>query len=168
MNAADPFAMLGLPRRFDLDARALRSAWMQRVAAAHPDASGGAGEAALLNEAQRTLADPLARAAAILELGGAPATDERALPEGFLIEMMELREAADEAAGDPARQQALLGEARARRESGLARIAAAFARGDGAVDADTAHEVRMAMNIVRSFDRMIEQLAREGAGGVSP
>ncbi|MFZ9881011.1 MAG: iron-sulfur cluster co-chaperone HscB C-terminal domain-containing protein, partial [Phycisphaerales bacterium] len=118
MTTEDPFVLLGLERRFDLDARALRAAWMRRIATAHPDAEGGAAEAARLNAAQRELADPLSRAGLLLRLGGAPATDERELPAGFLVEMMELREAADEAEGDAARREALAADARARRGGG--------------------------------------------------
>ncbi|MCE2882830.1 MAG: hypothetical protein LW636_10810 [Planctomycetaceae bacterium] len=164
MTAEDPFALLGLARRFDLDARALRAAWMRRIASAHPDAEGGAAEAARLNEAQRALADPLSRAALLLRLGGAPATDERALPDGFLVEMMELREAADEALGDDARRDALAADARARREAALAEIAEAFAEAPAPLDAVTARRVRVGVNVVRSFDRMLEQLERERGG----
>jgi len=164
MTTEDPFALLGLDRRFDLDARALRAAWMRRIAAAHPDAEGAAAEAARLNEAQRALADPLSRAALLLRLAGAPATDERALPDGFLVEMMELREAADEARGDDVRLDALAAEARARREAALAEIGEAFAAAPTPIDAAAARRVRVGMNVVRSFDRMLEQLERERGG----
>ena len=35
----DPFALLGLPRSFDIDARALQATYLKRSASLHPDRS---------------------------------------------------------------------------------------------------------------------------------
>jgi len=39
--AQNPFDALGLERRFDLDERAIRGAWLRRAAALHPDRADG-------------------------------------------------------------------------------------------------------------------------------
>lgn len=103
----DPFAVLGIEARFDLDPAAVRAAFRDRAAAMHPDrAADPAARATLarasaeLAEAQRVLLDPVRRGEALLaSLGGAaPASP----PSGeFLVEMMEIREGIDAAAGDP-------------------------------------------------------------------
>jgi molecular chaperone HscB len=102
----DPFAILGLPRRYDLDKAALDRRYRDLQQALHPDkyTAAGASERALtlgkameVNEAYRVLRDDQARAEALLSLlGGAADPHEPADPE-LLMEMMELREALSEA-----------------------------------------------------------------------
>ncbi len=64
----DPFEVLGVPPRFDLDPKSIDAAWLRRLRAAHPDRAGGGEEhsevarsAAALNEARAVLRDPLRR-----------------------------------------------------------------------------------------------------------
>lgn len=167
MRPADAFATLGVPARFDISERELRAAWMRRAAGAHPDASGAVDPSAALNEARAICADPIRRALALLELHGAPPVDLRAMPQEFLIEMMELRERADACAGDPAATAELRGEAVARREAALGEIASLLAGAEArSIDETRARRVVGAVNVVRAFDRMIEQLDREQAGGL--
>ncbi len=158
----NPFSALGLEPSFDIDPRRVRAAWMQKAAREHPDVVGVGGQSTCANDALRQLSDPLSRAEALLRVHQAPAVDERTMPEGFLLEMMELRERADEAGRDPDAAAQLLAEASERRNRALARIGDAFrsARG-GALEAGHALEIRSQMNVVRSFDRMLEHLARE-------
>ncbi len=104
----DPFALLGLPRRFALDPKEADTALLRASARWHPDRFALAPEAerlaaedrmAALNEAHRVIADPWSRAEALLRLEGLPletGTDLRSSPE-FLMEMMELKEEAEEA-----------------------------------------------------------------------
>ncbi len=167
MRPSEAFAVLGLEPRFDLTPRDLRAAWMRRAAAAHPDAqsdarSGNEGSldrSARVNDAMRVLSDPIQRAQALLELRGVAPSATRALPHAFLLEMMELRERADAAAGDSVAIAALKAEAAGRREGEIARIARAFSTAsDGSIDAAVVEESILA---VRAFDRMIEQLDRE-------
>lgn len=104
----DPFAVLGLAARFDVDPAAVRAAYRVRAANLHPDRASDAAErvslaraSAELAEAQRILLDPVRRGEAILAAHGGAVTSGP--PSGeFLVEMMELREAIDAAAGDPA------------------------------------------------------------------
>ena len=83
---------MGLARRFDITAAEIRRAYLQRAAAVHPDLAGDdAGEAAAaLNRAKMVLENPERRANALLALLGGPAKEQdKSLPPGFLMEMMD-------------------------------------------------------------------------------
>ncbi len=168
MRPADAFALLGLEPRYEISPRDLRAAWMRRAAAAHPDAEGAVAESARVNDAMRVLSDPIQRAQALLELRGLRLSEGRALPQAFLLEMMELRERADDAAGDLDASAALRAEAIERRAAAIARIGAAFA--DMGSDAASIAVIEESILAVRAFDRMLEQLAREqqGSEGEAP
>lgn len=136
--------------------------WLQKAALHHPDAVGVGAESTCANDAFRQLSDPLQRAEVMLRHTGAPSVDERALPPGFLLEIMELRERADEAHGDHAATSGLVAEATDRRQVALEAIASVFRAARGRpMEAAEALEIRTQLNVVRSFDRMLEQLARE-------
>lgn len=107
---SDDFELFGVPRRFEQDASALDARWRTLLGEAHPDrfVSDGAQAQRLamqwavrINEAHRRLKDPLKRAAYLCELHGSPinAEDNTAMPNGFLVQQMEWREALDEASG---------------------------------------------------------------------
>jgi len=162
MRLSDAFAALGIEPRYGISPRDLRAAWMRRAAIAHPDAAGAVAESARVNDAMRILSDPIQRAQALLELRGLRLSEARALPQAFLLEMMELRERADDAAGDSEAIAALRAEAVERRDAAIARIGAAFAEMEaGAASIAVIEESILA---VRAFDRMLEQLAREEQG----
>ena len=104
----DPFATLGAPRRFDLDLDALEKTHRELSRALHPDkyAQSPAGErrealerAATVNEAWRTLRDPIKRAEALFALGGVKVgeTSEPKASAAFLMDMLEQREALSDA-----------------------------------------------------------------------
>lgn len=104
----DPFALLGVPRRFDLDLGALEKTHRELSRALHPDrfATAGASERraslekmASVNEAWRVVRDPIRRAEALFRLAGAPvgeASEPKPTP-AFLMEVLEEREALAEA-----------------------------------------------------------------------
>ncbi len=104
----DPFATLGVEPRFDLDLAAVEKTHRELSRALHPDryVSAGAserrealGKAVEVNEAWRILRDPIRRAEALLVARGvtiAEGSEPQADPE-FLMEMLEQREALDEA-----------------------------------------------------------------------
>lgn len=81
----DPFAVLGVERRPLLESAHLKTRYFERAAAAHPDASGGDAEAfRTLQDAYRTLDDPVSRLRALFQLcwpdagppgSGSPDTD---------------------------------------------------------------------------------------------
>ena len=165
----DPFRTLGLPYSFRLDAERLRSAHLRLLGALHPDRAGSAtagGEsdiarkAAMVNAAQRTLVDPLARGRALLTvLGGV--THERLSP-AFLAEAMELREALDEAiaANDRKGIASLRSTAVQRRELETEAIAKAFDEAAATSDADRAQALVQAAEGIarlRYVTRLIER-----------
>lgn len=137
----DPFATLGLPATFDLDATEIERRYRDLQRTLHPDrfVSSPAAErrvalsrAVEVNEAYRTLRDDLSRAEALLVLRGrvVPAREEAADP-AFLMEIMERREALSEARTtrdlDAARR--LAAATRAEQDAGRARLSELFGRG---------------------------------------
>jgi molecular chaperone HscB len=102
----DPFATFGVPATFDLELAEIERRYRDLQRTLHPDrfvsAPSSERQAALqkavcVNEAYRTLRDPLSRARALLALRGhVVASDEKADPM-FLMEIMERREALSDA-----------------------------------------------------------------------
>jgi molecular chaperone HscB len=104
----DHFARLGLPAALDLDAAALDKAYFAGQRQWHPDRFVGkpaeqrakaSVEAAGLNDAYRTLKDPLARAVYLAELNGVelPGDGKTIDDPELLMEAMEAREELHEA-----------------------------------------------------------------------
>jgi molecular chaperone HscB len=90
----DPFQVLGLPAKFDLTPASIERAYLTRIALLHPDL-GEVDEraAAALNDAKAELLDEERRAEALLaKLKGPGKSEDKSLPPGFLMEMMEIRE----------------------------------------------------------------------------
>ena len=106
--AADHFALFGLPRVQTLDLESLESSYRAVQSKVHPDKHAHAGDsdrrlamqwATRINEAYRTLKNPLSRAQYVLLLKGVDTATESntAMPPAFLMEQMEWREAVQEA-----------------------------------------------------------------------
>lgn len=100
---ANPFTVLGLPETMDLTDEQIELAALTLSARLHPDAASGDPEAehrlAAVNDARMLLASAESRAILLLQLAGGPsASADRGLPDGFLAEMMDIREQIDEAA----------------------------------------------------------------------
>ncbi len=104
------FDLFGLPPAYALDVQALEQAYHAIQARVHPDRHAASGEAerraslqwtTRVNQAFRTLKDPVARAAYLLELHGVDVAFETntAMPAEFLTRQLELREALEQAAG---------------------------------------------------------------------
>jgi len=102
------FELFGLPPRFRVEAAELERAYRELQRNVHPDRYAGAPDhekrlalqaSARVNEAYRTLKDPVARAEYLLQISGVDATAETdtRLPVDFLMRQLERREAADEA-----------------------------------------------------------------------
>ena len=99
----DPFQLLGAERRFDLDLAVLEKTHRELSRALHPDryAQAGASErravlekAASVNEAWRTVRDPIKRAEALFKLAGIDVGEDhepKSTP-AFLMEVLEQRE----------------------------------------------------------------------------
>jgi len=180
MNIDDPFALLDLPRRFEIDREALQAVYLRKSASLHPDRfadpieqAEAAERAAALNRARAVLIDDERRANALLALLGGPGKEqEKDLPDGFLMEIMEIRQTMEEvlATGDTARRRDFEEWAEGERQALLEKIANLFERAapeDGhpaaaaagsAADPALLREIRIELNALRYIERMIEQL----------
>ena len=121
------FELFGLSPAFGLENEALERSYREIQARVHPDRFAHAGDAerraslqwtTRVNEAYRSLKDPVQRAKHILELHGVDVAFETntAMPPEFLMQQMELREALEEAK-DASRLDALRSELRRSRSS---------------------------------------------------
>jgi molecular chaperone HscB len=138
----DPFAVLGIERRYDIDVDATEKRHRDLSRALHPDrfADAGAAERRLtlakaveVNEAWRIVRDPIARAEALFALAGV-AVGERVEPaptSALLMETMERRESLAEAKAkrDFSAIEHLAGQVVARRREVEEKLRAGFARG---------------------------------------
>lgn len=165
----DPFAILGVPRRFDLDEAELQRRFLAASAATHPDRFTdpieqveAAERAAEINEAYRVLSSPEARADALLRLLGGPAKEEdKSLPPNLLMEMMEVREELEEAqeSGDEATIRRLRDWATQQRAARLAKVADYFRAVTGdSCPKETAKNIRLELNALRYAQRMLDQM----------
>lgn len=166
---ADPFDTLGLKATFDLDAPAIRRAYLARVAAVHPDAAQAAQadaaddarSTAALNDAKRTLEDPERRAIALLaRLGGPTKEQDKSLPTGFLMDVMELREGVEEAmaSGHADVRERVSQDAAARRAAHISRVSAMFSALGTPPSQAALAAIRTELNAWRYTERLIEQL----------
>jgi molecular chaperone HscB len=160
----DYFEILGLPSRYDVTAEELEARYHARSKVLHPDRHAKAEPAvrvknalatAELNQAYRTLRDPVKRGEYLLKRAGIDVADEKRTVSGaFLVEVMELRESLAEArAGrDDAQIAALAVDVRGRRGAAMKQVADGFAR--GALDV-----VASALVALRYFDRFLDEVA---------
>lgn len=104
----DPFATLGVERSFEVDLKAVEKTHRDLSRALHPDKYAGTGaserrealsRAVEVNEAWRIVRDPIRRAETLFELAGIAVgeTNEPKPSGAFLMDMMEQREALDDA-----------------------------------------------------------------------
>ncbi len=165
--AHDAFAVLGLPRLFDVDPRALQQAYLRRSAALHPDRvqdplaqAEAQREAARLNDARAVLADDEQRANLLLSLVGGPAKEQdKSLPDGFLVQMMLVRQEMEAAlaADDAGERQRLEQWAIRQRQAHIDAVRKGFAPGS-TPDLQRLAVIRRELNAWRYIERMIEQL----------
>lgn len=166
----DPFDILGVAARFDLSLGEIERAYLERAAREHPDSKGGqradgqawGGDAmSALNEAREVMRDPERRANALLaRLGGPSAQDVRALPEGYLMEVMETRERIEsilKSGGQDARER-VEREAREARSGHEREAARLFASLGDPPEPELLRQIRVRLNAWRYVERLIEQL----------
>src|ERR1035437_942414 len=107
VSAADYFALFGLPRKLWIEMSALEQKFLRMSWKLHPDnfvnSSEAEREASLrrsseLNDAYRTLRDPVARVAYLLAIEGArqEGEEKQQAPPELLEEVFELNESLDE------------------------------------------------------------------------
>jgi molecular chaperone HscB len=173
IHAGDPFAILGLERRFDLPVPEIAAAYLRTVSRLHPDRARDAVErdemvraSAAAGEARQRLMDESSRAEVLLEHLGARHLMRASPSPAFLMETLELRDAIEEAlaSGDPEARDAasrtvvaLREQARVDLASGLASAMPGQAAGDAAGDASA--RAADAWVRLRYLDRMRARLA---------
>ena len=168
-----PFALLGLPESFALDAAELRRRVLREGRLVHPDyfTQSPASErelaernSARLNRANELLADPFERADWLIAARGAPTESEaRAMPQAFLSEVLEWNELLEEARGAPTapgqreRLESLAQTLAAERARGLQAVAALLEplpeRGSPRLA-----QVRTQLNAIRYVDRALSEI----------
>ena len=131
---ADDFVLFGLSAQFAQERSAIDAAWKLLQAQAHPDKFASQGTSAQrlamqwsvrINEAYQRLKSPIQRAAYLCGLHGLAinAHSNTAMPNDFLMQQMEWREALEEAR-EPQALEALLDEAASWQKAALAKCAA--------------------------------------------
>jgi molecular chaperone HscB len=185
----DHFAVLGVPRAFELDLSVLEARYKDLSRKVHPDrfarSDPRAKKAALqrtvqLNEAWRALKEPVKRAEYLLELGGVKlATDDGGARSGgvaaspaLLMEILELREELGEAreAHDDAKVTRMGEAMRARAAQAMGRVAEGLA---GPRDTAALEAVARELVALRYYQRFLDEVAahddaREHAGAEVP
>lgn len=168
----NPFAILNLPERFDLDPGQIERAYLSALRSAHPDAGGGSvgqsvhnqgadqqRDAATLNAARQILLDHEQRANALLAIVGGPsASENKDLPDGFLMDIMTRRQEIEEAiaqGGDGARSTWETW-ANQERSASIAQVNELFSQ--SAQDKEVLPQIRVVLNAWRYIERLIEQL----------
>ncbi|MBI1191132.1 MAG: DnaJ domain-containing protein [Tepidisphaera sp.] len=161
---ANAFETLGLEARFEVEPSRVERAYLRLVAGLHPDAEGGGDEdeakVAALNRARAVLLNPEKRAHEVLGvIGGTPGVEEKALPPGFLMEMMETREEVEAAlaSGDEGARARWREWARAQRREYVAKVGALFEAARARPD-EPRRELREVLNAWRYIERLAEQL----------
>ena len=155
---------------FSPDLRQLRKEYLQLQAKAHPDVASAGRKShaealsARINEAYKTLQDPLKRAQYLLSQSGIDVEDDSAKLEAesdgeLLMEVMEAREAVDDVE-DEEGLVAIRAENNARIESSVQVLESAFASKDLDTATKEAVKLRYWMNIEESI-----QGWEKGSGG---
>jgi molecular chaperone HscB len=166
------FELFGLAPRYALDVEALERAYREIQSRIHPDRFAHAGDAerrasmqwtTRVNEAYRTLRDPVRRAQHLLELAGVDVGFETntSMPPEFLARQLELRETLEEAgqAKDAARLEALRKALRAEKRTLEAQIGEAIdARGDHALAAGATRKLMFLEKLDVEIDAALEAM----------
>ena len=164
----DHFAILGLPRRYPLEREALEARHREVSRRVHPDrhAQGDARQrllavqaTAALNDAARTLRDPLKRAEYLLQLEGVTIGENDRAPQALLLEMLELRE--ELAAADAARRAELFARMREREAAERQQVADAFRRFEDTADRGLLPEIKARLIELRYIHRYLEEHHQE-------
>ena len=156
----DHFARLGLPAALDLEPASLDKAYFALQRRWHPDRfvarppderARASSEAAALNDAYRTLKDPLSRAVYFAELRGVemPGDGKTIDDPDLLMEAMEAREELQEAAS-PTAVDALAVQAKKQAQAALKELADLFLRDDKPA-------IRKTLLRLRYFDKFAEE-----------
>jgi len=164
MDAPDYFQFFGLEPRFNLDPADLENRFHRLSRQLHPDRFAQAAPAereqslaasANLNDAYRTLRDPIARAEYFLKLQGFEQTKE--VPAELLEEVFELNLALQEhGAGEAARERV-----RSLEREADATLAGLFSAYDASASPATLGQIRAALNRRKYISNLIRQVESE-------
>jgi molecular chaperone HscB len=157
----NPFTVLGLDARFDLDPQVIERAYFEKSKELHPDRFAAAPAAErvavlqrsrALNDAYQIVKRPVARAEELLAQAGVTIGANEQLDPGFLEEILELREelAAARVAGDTALIQRLEAEMIRRRTAAVAELGPLFTTRALA-------EIKRTLILLRYLDRYLEE-----------
>ncbi|MFH0902094.1 MAG: Fe-S protein assembly co-chaperone HscB [Pseudomonadota bacterium] len=171
---ADKLALLGLPRRFAVDAGELDRRFRELSRRLHPDRFVKASPAerlvslqaaTALNDAYRTIKSPVARAEHLLELEGSGLAGNSAPTDpGLLAEMLEVRETLADArrTGGTETVESIVADMKERRQRALTAIGRAFARHDEEQgDRRILDEVRVSLVALRYYERVLAEADQE-------
>jgi molecular chaperone HscB len=152
---SDHFATLNLPHRFAIDRTDLEREYRDRARASHPDHHGNDGTAAAaVNDAYRTLKDPVSRAEHLLALlGGPTAQTDKSQDQFFLMEMMDLRERID---SDDAAHAEIETDLTDRRHAQIDTVTNEFAK-----TTPDLRKIRRSLNAIKTLDSLLRLLAGE-------
>jgi molecular chaperone HscB len=168
----DPFATLGLTRRFDIDLAELERRYRDLQRAFHPDRHTAAPaserrmtlqKAVEINEAYRVLRDDQRRAEAMLAAvsGEARPEPERVADPELLMEIMELRESLSEAkaAGDAAAVARLSERVARERAETLETLVRTFAALPERPVANALAPARQLVSRLKYYQRFLDEVA---------
>lgn len=165
VEAADFFALFGLPPAYEVPRAALEKAYVSLARKLHPDRGGREAAATLrriaarVNEAYAVLKDPVKRAAYLVDLRGGDAARTAKVSPLFLQEQLALREAAEQAGAEEL--AALRSTAERRLADYQGALAAALASTEPAPEQMLdARRMLNEMNFFRTFLRDLEGGAR--------
>ncbi|MBP6563048.1 MAG: Fe-S protein assembly co-chaperone HscB [Neisseriaceae bacterium] len=165
------FGLFGLPTAFDIDTAALSATYLALAAACHPDKFAGASAfeqkqslmmASTVNEAYRTLQQPLDRASYLLSLHHIDADDPMHTqfePE-FLMQQMSWRESLEDAqqAQDLPGLLALADEVQDELSTLLTTLSTTFAQEDYAAAATLVRQGRFMDKLTQNIHQTLDAL----------
>ena len=168
-EGADHFQVLGLASAYAVDLAAIEAAYKRLSRQVHPDRFATADPRARrastsrtvqLNDAWRTLRDPVRRAEYMLSRAGVDVggqDSDKKVPPAFLMEILELNEELREAqdAGDADKVASLTASMRRRAAETMATIASALEAGTP----DRLEEAAHALVSLRYYNRFMDQVA---------
>ena len=168
-SSSDAFGLLGLPAQFDLDPQVIERAFYDRSKDLHPDRFANApaaervvalSQSRALNDAYKTLKNPVKRAEYLLAQAGVTIGPNEKLDPAFLMEILELREELADAqrSGNAAKVAAMAQAMRARHADALASLAAALDDESGA----KLEEAARLMVGLRYYQRFLDEVPSEG------
>ncbi len=176
MKIADPFALFGLPPRFDLDQVDLEHRYRELSREHHPDRhardSDGGRLAAVqktadINAAYKLLRDDFTRAENLLSRVGIETSEHaqqdhrQTVDASLLIEIMALREALDEArqSKDHATVDKLASDVNARVEKAWMRMKSVFGEHGQTATAEQLRPLANDLTSLRYYRRVLEEVS---------